>query len=115
MTKKIYDDYINNSLCGFLDSLADKEMLEKWQKIYISIIFKEEKENKYTKEFIDYNLLLPTNMGYLPILVDEEKKQFSIPDFDIGLGLAEYDEMEKALFKKLDSYIIKTDKKKKKK
>lgn len=106
ITKRIYNDYINNNLYGFIDSLADKGMLEQWKKIYLSIIFKEDRENKYVKKLIDYNLPLPQDIGYLPILVDEEKKQLSISNFDYGLGLTEYEEMKKVLFEVLDKNLI---------
>lgn len=113
ITKEIYNDYVNNYLFGFIETLEDSGMLEQWEKIYFAIIFKEDKDNKYVKEFIDYNLSLPESIGYLPILVDEEKKQISISNFDFGFGLVEYEEMKKDFLKYIDPYLIKKTKNKK--
>lgn len=106
MTKKIYKDYTENSLCSFLDTLVDKEMLEDWRKIYFTIILKEDVNNNYLNDFIHYNLLLPVNIGYLPIVVNEKKKYIKIASFDYGSGLTEYDQMKKELLASIDEYII---------
>lgn len=106
ITKKIYNDYVNNSFCTFLDYLVDNKLLEDWKKIYITIIFKDDSDNSYSKKMIDYNLPLPKDIGFLPLMFNYEKNTVNISDFDFGLGLTEYDELKKEfleLLKKQDS------------
>ena len=115
ITEEIYKDYTKNYLCGFIDTLADEGKIENWKSLYISIIIQQDKENEYTEKFLNYNLELPQNIGFMPILIDEKKKELEISNFDFGPGLTEYGEMKRKFLRKFDQYIIKNKRKSKKK
>ena len=115
ITEEIYKDYTKNYLCGFIDTLADERKIEDWKSLYISIIIQQDKENEYTEKFLNYNLELPQNIGFMPILIDEKKKELEISNFDFGPGLTEYGEMKRKFLRKFDQYIIKNKRKSKKK
>lgn len=111
ITKKIYKDFTENSLCSFLDILVDKGILDDWNKIYFTIIVKEDSSNEVLNDFINYNLPLPENIGVFPIVVSEESKYIKIANYDYGLGLNEFDQIKKALLADIDDYLIKKSKK----